>query len=80
MDQNEPEKATEEIKELLEKSVEINQENNEILKSMKRATRVGLALNVVKWFIIVGSFLGLYYYFGELFGGVIDQFNGLLNS
>ncbi|MCX6712990.1 MAG: hypothetical protein NTY66_02150 [Candidatus Vogelbacteria bacterium] len=73
-------KKEEDIKELLEADIELNKENNEMLKGMARSARWGLIFSVVKWAIIIGGALGVYYYFGQMFESVYGQYNNLLGK
>lgn len=77
MDQD---KNNEEIKELLEEDIELNKENNELLKKMHRSARWGLIFTIAKWFIIIGSVFGLYYYFGQFLSSSLDQINRLVGT
>lgn len=47
----------------LDELLEITHENNKILRSMRRAQRWGSFFRFVYWTVILGSVLGVYYYF-----------------
>jgi len=47
----------------LDELLELTRENNEILSSMRRSQRFGSFFTFVYWTVILGSILGVYYYF-----------------
>ena len=47
----------------LDELLEITHENNKILRSMRRAQRWSSLFRFVYWAVILGSILGVYYYF-----------------
>jgi hypothetical protein len=73
-------KNDQEIKELLEEDIELNKENNDMLKSMSRSARWSLIFSVIKWMVILGSAFGVYYYFGQFFESMIIKYNELLGT
>ena len=50
-----------EERELLNKSVELAQENNQILHSIRRGMRLQRIMSMLYWIFIVGSAIGAYY-------------------
>jgi|GEM_PF-976890 len=80
MDQTDQDKNSEEIKELLEEDIELNKENNELLKGMHRSARWSLIFTIVKWVIIIGSVFGLYYYFGQFLSSSLDRINKIVGT
>ena len=70
-----------ETKELLEKEIEIAQENNKILKKIQRGMRLGNFFSILYWLFILGTAVGAYYFlqpFIESFGGILGSFsNGI---
>jgi hypothetical protein len=55
-----------EEKELLQKTYKLTEENNEILKGMRRSQRMGSVMKALYWIlIIVGSIAG--YYFAQVY-------------
>ena len=67
-----------EIKELLEKDVELSEENNKILKKMMFSSRISLVLNITKWVIIVGSILGITYWLAPQLETLLNTYKDLL--
>ncbi len=51
-----------EEKQLLEKVSDQVNENNKILRSMRRSQRVGVVLRVFYWLLIIGLSLGAFYF------------------
>ena len=71
-----------EERELLEKSVNLAEENNEILRAMRRSMRIARIMSFMYWIFIIGSAVGVYYliqpYIDQLkslYGGASDVIN-----
>lgn len=47
---------------LLERTYKITEENNEILKSIRRISRFGAALKIFYWLLIIGLSVGAFYF------------------
>ncbi|MDO8482594.1 MAG: hypothetical protein Q7S86_02125 [bacterium] len=47
---------------LLERAVSLGEENNKILRSIRRANRLGFVWKIVYWAIIIGVSYGAYVY------------------
>jgi hypothetical protein len=56
-----------EIEQTLIKTARLAEENNKILRRMQRAQRTAAFFRFVQWFLIVGSFVLLYYYWVQPF-------------
>lgn len=67
-----------EIKDLIERDLELNEENNKILKKMLFSSKITLILNVIKWVIIVGSILGITYWLGPRLESLVSTYRDLL--
>jgi hypothetical protein len=52
---------TPEERELLKRSVVLGEENNDILRSMRRSMRLARIMSIMYWVVIVGSAVGAYY-------------------
>ncbi|MFA5889059.1 MAG: hypothetical protein WCW47_02420 [Candidatus Paceibacterota bacterium] len=50
-----------EEKELLKRSVQLAEENNDILRSMRRSMRLGRIMSIIYWAVIIGSAVGALY-------------------
>lgn len=51
-----------EEKSLLERTYKMAEENNEILRSIRRTNRWGIAFRVFYWVVILGLSFGAYYF------------------
>ena len=76
-----------EEKELLKRTVELEEENNSILRSIQRSMRLARFMSILYWVFIIGSAVGAYYliqpYIDGLTGAYIgtkDTVSGNLNS
>jgi len=49
-------------RDLLERILDLSEENNKILRKIERANRWGLIFRVIYWLFIIGAAVGLYYY------------------
>lgn len=47
---------------LLQRTYELVEENNKILTTLRRASRVGIAIKVFYWVVIIGLSLGSFYF------------------
>lgn len=65
----------EEIKNLLERNLEISKETHKIVKKMHRTQKIGRALKIIYWSIIIAGALGAYYYLKPVIGNFIDTYN-----
>lgn len=78
-----------EEKELLKRSVELGEENNNILRSLQRSMRLARIMSILYWVFIIGSAVGAFYliqpYIEDLMsvyggaGDVFKNFQGLSN-
>ena len=73
-----------ESKKLLTDTLALAQENNRILRSLKRSMVWGRAIHVVYWALIIGSAIGAYYFIQPfidqiigVYGGAKDSFNNV---
>lgn len=72
---------TPEEKELLNRAVELGEENNKILRSMNRSMRIGRIMSTIYWVFIIGSAVGAFYliqpYIETLTGAYTDAKGGI---
>jgi len=66
-------------KELLEETLELSKENNKILKKLHGAMKMSRVFKVVYWVIIIGSMLGVYYYFQPFIDNIKGSFDGIIS-
>ena len=72
-----------EEKELLKKTVELEKENNDMLRSIKRSMRLSSIMSIVYWVFIIGSLVGAFYFIQPYWDKVIEIYNqtkGTLDS
>lgn len=67
----------------LEELFKMVEENNKLLKKMKRTQEIGQLMRVIYWLVILGTALGAYYFVQpyvdqvkDLYGGASDTVNG----
>lgn len=65
-----------EEKDLLRRNLALNEENNDILRSLQRSMRFSRFMTIIYWLFIIGSFVGAYY----LVQPYLDQATSLYNS
>jgi len=53
---------TPEEKSLLERTYKLSEENNEILRSIRRSNRAGMIMRVLYWIVIIVVSFGAYYF------------------
>ncbi|MBX4210645.1 hypothetical protein KW783_01605 [Candidatus Parcubacteria bacterium] len=77
---------TPEEKEMLERALNLAEENNKMLRGMRRSMRVGTILRVVYWIIIIGLAFGSFYFLqpylnqlGEVYTGFKDNVDSVHN-
>jgi hypothetical protein len=68
---------TPEERELLNKSIEIAEENNKILRGIRRNARFSSILRAIYWLIILGTAFGAYYFVKPFIDPVIKSYNGM---
>lgn len=75
---------------LLERTLKLAEENNEMLKSIRRSSRISLFMRVIYWLLIIGFSFGAYYfiqpYINMLMGlsgqvqGSVDNVEGIRDT
>ena len=69
-----------EVKDLLEKNLELNEENNKMLHDMERRERWTRIMSWIYWIVIIGSALGAYYFLQPYIDSVKKLFEALPNA
>ena len=69
-----------ESKKLLEETLELEQENNKILHSMKRSMTWARVMSVVYWLIIIGISVGAFYFIQPYFDRVLSLYNSITGA
>ncbi|MFA6416538.1 MAG: hypothetical protein WCW56_03635 [Candidatus Paceibacterota bacterium] len=58
----------------------LERENNDMLRSIKRTMILGQVFGVIRWVIIIGGTVGVFYYFQPVFGQLISTYRDLLGT
>jgi hypothetical protein len=65
-----------EERELLNRSIALAEENNKILRSMKRSQQWASVMRAVYWIFIIGSAFGAYYFLQPYIDQLKDVYSG----
>ena len=68
---------TPEEKILLERAVSLGEENNKILRSIRRTNRFGFVWKIVYWGIIIGISYGAYVYIQPYVDMLMKEYNSI---
>jgi len=71
---------TPEERELLTQSIKLAEENNKMLRGMRRSARIASVLRILYWVIIIGSALGAYYAIQPFIESLTGSYNGMKDS
>lgn len=66
-----------EEKEMLKKTLELAQENNKILHSLRRSMFWSRVVRIAYWVIILGFAVGVYYYIEPYLDGAINAYGNV---
>lgn len=66
-----------EEREMLKKALELSQENNKMLHSIKRHLLMGRIFRIVYWVVIIGAAIGIYYYIEPYVEGARQSYDSL---
>lgn len=72
-----------EERELLERTLRISEENNKILRGMRRAGRLATGFRIFYWLVIIGLGFGTYYFiepYVKQFNTVYSQFDSTIKN
>lgn len=67
---------SEEEKELLKRSVDLAEENNDMLHAMRRSMRLARIMSIFYWVFIIGSAVGAYYLIQPYVDGISSAYGG----
>lgn len=71
---------TPEERELLEKSVNLAEENNKILHSLRRSMRWARFMSILYWVFIIGASVGAYYFIQPYVDQMLSVYGEAKNS
>jgi hypothetical protein len=66
-----------EEKEILKKTLELAEENNKMLHSIRRNMFWGRVMNIVYWIIIIGAAVGVYYYITPYIDSAVNAYGNM---
>ncbi len=66
-----------EEKEMLKKTLELAQENNKMLHSIRRSMRWGRVMKIIYWIIIIGAAVGVYYYITPFIDNAVNAYGNV---
>jgi hypothetical protein len=69
-----------ESKKLLEETLELEKENNKILRSMRRSMFWSRVMNTLYWLIIIGISLGAFYFLQPYFDKMLNLYNSVTGT
>ena len=67
---------TPEERELLKRCVDLSEENNSMLHSMRRSMRLARIMSILYWVFIIGTAVGAYYLIQPYLNAVTDLYGG----
>jgi hypothetical protein len=67
-------------KELLEKTYELEKENNRMLRSIRNSGRWALIFRVFYWLIIIGLSVGAFYFIQPYLQSLMDTYSNVQDS
>lgn len=70
----------EETKKLLQETLDLNKENNQLLHKIVQYQQWSRWLNVTKWVVVVGVSLGALYYIEPMLTDLLGTYSDLLNN
>ncbi|MFO0718762.1 MAG: hypothetical protein U0522_01920 [Candidatus Paceibacterota bacterium] len=62
---------------LIEETLAISRENNNILKSMRRSARLGRIMQITYWLLIIGASVGAYYFIQPYIEQLLGVYSGV---
>ncbi|KND46777.1 MAG: hypothetical protein AB201_03255 [Parcubacteria bacterium C7867-006] len=63
-------------KALLRRTVELEEENNSMLRSIQRSMRLARFMSILYWVFIIGSAVGAYYLIQPYIDGITGAYTG----
>jgi len=64
----------------LQKLTDLTEENNKILKKMRRSQKMSSAFRMIYWLIILGVLFGSYYFIQPFLSQALNTYQGLLGT
>jgi len=67
-------------KEMLKKTLELSQDNNKMLKAIRRSMFWGRVTKIIYWVVIIGAAVGVYYYIEPYLNDAVGIYGNFKNS
>jgi hypothetical protein len=64
-------------RDMLRKTFELVEENNEMLKKLRRTQKFGLVIKILYWVIVIGVAVGAYYFIQPFVDQIGQTYSGL---
>lgn len=71
---------TPEERELLTQSIKLAEENNKMLRGLRRRARISSFLRIVYWMIILGITFGAYYFIEPYVNSMVKSYNDIKSN
>ena len=68
------------LEKLLKENLELSQENNKILRSMRSSARWSRFFKIIFWLIIIGTTAGTYYYLQPFLAEMMKAYQGIVSG
>jgi hypothetical protein len=66
-----------EEREMLKKTLELVQENNKLLQSVRRNMFWGRVVRIIYWVVIIGAAVGIYYYITPYIDSAVNAYGNV---
>ena len=66
-----------EEREMLKKTLELTQENNQMLQSIRRGIFWSRIMRIIYWVVIIGAALGAYYYISPYVDSAVGAYDNV---
>lgn len=71
---------TPEERSLLERTYKLSEENNEILRSIRRSNRLSIAMRIAYWVVILVASFGAYYFIQPYVNAVVSTYSSVFGD
>jgi len=64
-------------RDMLKRALELSEENNEMLKGIRRSMRVSMLFKTIYWVVVIGIAVGAFYLIQPYVDGVTEMYGGI---
>jgi len=64
-------------RDMLRRALELSEESNEMLKSIRRGMRIGMFFKTIYWIVVLGIAVGAFYLIQPYVNGVTEMYQGI---